>query len=328
MKVLITGGTGYIGRQLALALAERNIKVNALVRDLSSSKIPKHENIYLYKGDICDYESIVKAIKNCSYVMHTAAYTNLKSRSIDNFYNTNVLGTENLLKAALANHVEKVVYTSTLSVFGPSYNGVPIVETQPRMASYANDYELTKSMSEEVVRRYVKKGLPCLILNVSKVYGPGLGTYSNGVNRLITMFAKKDFLIVPNRLASTSNYVYINDVVNAHLLAMKTNITNGNYIIGGDNISYKKLFSEIKTLTRSNIKILKVNYRIVKVFFIFASMFQDLIKVAPSVTPKVLDSLFVNRISSSGKAIKDLNYRITPLHLGLKETVKYLSLDL
>ncbi|MFD2726844.1 NAD-dependent epimerase/dehydratase family protein [Hyunsoonleella rubra] len=327
MKVLLTGATGYIGRQLALALAERNIQVNALVRDLHSLKVPKHENFFLFKGDICDYASIENAIKECSYVMHTAAYTNLKCRNIDNFYNTNVIGTENLLKAAWKHQVKKVVYTSTLSVYGPSYNQIPITETQPRITSYANDYELTKSMSEEIVRQYSKKGLSSVILNVSKVYGPGLGTYSNGVNRLISMIAKKDFLLVPNRLKSTSNYVFINDVVHAHLLAMESDVNYGRYIIGGENISYKQLFSLIKTLTQSKIKILQVNYAMVKAFFSIASIFQNLLRVAPSITPKVLDSLFVNRISSSLKAQKELNYKITPLHFGLKKTVEYLNLN-
>mgnify|MGYP000035008618 CR=1 FL=1 len=62
---------------------------------------------------------------------------------------------------------------------------VPITESQPRLTSYANDYELTKSMSEEVVSDYVKKGLSCIILNLTRVYGPGLNTYSNGLNKII-----------------------------------------------------------------------------------------------------------------------------------------------
>ena len=185
MKVLLTGATGYIGHQLALKLAARNITVHALVRNLNSNKIPHHKNIILFKGDICDYQSIELAIEDCQYVFHVAAFTNLKCNKIDDFYTTNVLGTKNLLKAALKFNIKKLIYTSTLSVFGPALKNVPINELQPRLVSYSNDYELTKSMSEEVVREYTGKGLPCVILNVSKVYGPGLATFSNGVNKLI-----------------------------------------------------------------------------------------------------------------------------------------------
>ena len=185
MKALLTGATGYIGHQLALKLASENFIVHALVRNPKSDKIPRHKNIIVCKGNICDYESIEKAMAGCDYVFHTAAFTNLKCKTIDNFYNVNVNGTKNVLKAALNHKIKKVIYTSTLSVYGPSYKMVPITETQPRLSSYANDYELTKSMSEESVLEYVKKGLSCVILNLTRVYGPGLNTFSNGVNRLI-----------------------------------------------------------------------------------------------------------------------------------------------
>ena len=86
MKVFLTGATGYIGHQLALKLADQNFEVNALVRNLDSDKIPKHKNIIPYKGDICKYETVQNAIKNCDYVFHTAAHTDLKCNKIDKFY--------------------------------------------------------------------------------------------------------------------------------------------------------------------------------------------------------------------------------------------------
>ena len=185
MKIFLTGATGYIGHSLAMKLANQNYEVTALVRDLKSNNIPKHNNVIPIKGDICNYESVDKAIKNCDYVFHTAAFTDLKSNKLDNFYNNNVTGTHNILRASLENNIKKVIHTSTLSVFGPSLYQVPITENQPRMTSYANDYELTKKMSEDLVLKFVKKGLSSTILNVTRVYGPGPNTHSNGVNKII-----------------------------------------------------------------------------------------------------------------------------------------------
>jgi nucleoside-diphosphate-sugar epimerase len=259
------------------------------------------------------------------YVFHTAAYTNIKNKDIDVFYDTNVVGTENLLKASLQYHIKKVIYTSTLSVFGPSFKSVPITEMQPRISSYTNNYELTKSMSEETVREYCKKGLSCIVLNVSKVYGPGLNTFSTGVNKLISMFMEKDFLIVPNKLDAISNYVFIEDVVKAHLLAMESDIVNGNYIIGGENMSYRNLFKMIKKLTKSKIKILKINYDLVKVSFSLINAIRLLIGAGLTLTPKVLDFLFVNRLSTSNKAKTDLKYEGMQLSEGLLETITYLK---
>ena len=325
MKVLLTGATGYVGHQFALALVAKNIIVHALVRDIKSENIPKHKNIKLYEGNVCDYVSIENAIKECKYVFHIAAYTNLKSKNVDDFYETNVIGTEHVLKAALKHQIKKVIYTSTLSVYGPSFKKVPITELQPRISSYANDYELTKSMSEEKVQDYRKKGLSCIVLNVSKVYGPGLKTFSGGVNKLISMFIEKDFLVVPNKLHSTSNYVFVEDVVKAHVLVMESDIVQGNYIIGGQNMSYGSLFHVIKDLTKSKIKIFKINYGLLKISFSILNVLRSIIGIGSAITPRVLDSLFVNRIATSGKAKADLKYEATSLHQGLKETITYLK---
>jgi nucleoside-diphosphate-sugar epimerase len=321
MKVFLTGATGYIGHQLALQLAAKNFTVHALVRNLNSPKIPVHENIKLFKGDICDYQSIERAIQKCQYVFHVAAFTNLKCKKIDGFYKTNVLGTKNLLEASKKYHVKKVIYTSTLSVFGPSLKNVPITELQPRLVSYSNDYELTKSMSEELVQEYSEIGLPCGILNVSRVYGPGLATYSNGVNKLILKIMNDRLLIVPSELKVNSNYVFINDVVHAHLLAMKQGLSGEKYIIGGENIDYSGLFEKIINISRSEIFILRINYKFMRVCLAIIDKLSSLIKINMGLTPKILDTLFTHRCASSKKAIIGLNYKITPLDAGLKETI-------
>ncbi len=264
MKALLTGATGYIGHQLALTLAERNFKVNALVRDLNSDRIPKHDNIIPFKGDICDLRSIQKAIKDCDYVFHAAAFTDMKCNKISRFYRTNVTGTTNVLKASFEAEIKKVIYTSTLAVFGPALYHVPITEKQPRLVSYANDYELTKKMSEEEVLKFVKKGLPCTILNVTRVYGPGLKTFSNGVNTIISKIMKDKVLYVPSKLNVEANYVFIDDVIDAELLALEKGKTGEKYIIGGENADYEGLFNKIKTISKSNISIVKVNYNFIK----------------------------------------------------------------
>jgi len=325
MKVLLTGATGYIGHQLALKLASQNYEVHALVRDLNSDKIPKHKKITPFKGNICEYESIQNAIKNCDYVFHTAAFTDLKCNKINKFYNTNVVGTKNVLEASLEENVKKVIYTSTLSTFGPALYHVPITENQPRIASYSNDYELTKSMSEEVVSEYVKKGLSCTILSLTRVYGPGLKTYSNGVNNIISRILNDRILFVPSKLNIEANYVFIDDVINAELLALENGKSGEKYIIGGENSDYKTLFQNIKELSKSKIAILQIDYNLVKNSIAFMNNLNSIFGRSFLLTPKVLDSLFTNRSASSQKAISTLNYKRTPFKVGLKQTINYLS---
>ena len=325
MKVLLTGATGYIGHQLALKLAIQDYEVHALVRDLGSKKIPRHKNIIPVKGDICEYETVQSAIKNCDYVFHTAAFTDLRCNKIDNFYKINVVGTRNVLEASMEERVKKVVYTSTLSTFGPALYKVPITENQPRIASYSNDYELTKSMSEDVVSEYVKKGLNCTILSLTRVYGPGLKTYSNGVNSLIFKMLNDKVLFVPSKLNIEANYVFIDDVINAELLALENGKSGEKYIIGGENSDYKTLFNHIKEISKSKIKTFQIDYNLVKNSIAFLNNLNSIFGRNFSLTPKVLDSLFTNRSASSQKAISTLNYKLTPFKIGLEQTINHLS---
>ena len=325
MRALLTGATGYIGHQLAIKLADLDHKVHVLVRDVNSSSLPVHRNIIPFKGNICDLRSIQQAIEGCTYVFHMAAYTNMRCNKIERFYKTNVIGTRNILEVSFQAGVKKVIYTSTLAVFGPALPNVPITEDQPRLTSLDNDYELTKTMSEEEVFKYVNKGLHCTILNISRVYGPGLNTFSNGLSTLISKFTNDKLLIVPDKLDVEANYVFIDDVVKAELLAMKYGQSGENYIIGGENVDYNGLFGLIKTLTKSQISIVKLNYQFIKGVFAFLSGLYRLIRRDPPVTPKILDSLFTNRSASVNKAMKSLNYTITPLEIGLTKTINNLS---
>lgn len=325
MKVFLTGATGYIGSRLAIHLAENNYEVHALVRNPKSENIPVHSNIILFEGNLNDTNSIENAIANCDYVFHTAAFTKLTCNDVKEFYDVNVQGTANVLNAAKNRGIKKVIFTSSVSVFGPSQPHSLITEIHPRMSSYANDYELTKTIAENLVLEYNKKGLPGIILNVSRVYGPGNRGFSNGVNRFISMLLKKRFVFVPSKLQIESNYVYIDDVTKAHMLALNNGIAGEKYIIGGENASYEKLFSTISESTQTKNSIVKINYKLLKTGLFLKSFLDKLFFNESSLTPKLLDYLFTNRIVSSLKAVSQLGYEITPLKTGMQQTIEFLN---
>jgi hypothetical protein len=97
------------------------------------------------------------------------------------------------------------------------------------------------------------------------------------------------------------------------------------YIIGGENTDYSGLFKKIKNISNSKISIFKINYNLVKIGIAFINGFNRLTGSSSALTPKVLDSLFTNRSASSQKAIATLNYKITPLKIGLEQTINFLS---
>ncbi|MBT8268377.1 MAG: NAD-dependent epimerase/dehydratase family protein [Bacteroidia bacterium] len=325
MKVFLTGLTGYIGYQLGLKLAQQGIKVHGLVRDINSKRVPVHQNIRIFEGDICDYESVKKGVSGCQFTFHMAALTNLKCKDVKKYYCSNVTGTKNVMEASLIEGVEKLVYTSTLSVYGRSINGVHITEDQPRVGSFNNDYELTKCISEELVQDYVKKGLHCVVLNITRVFGPGLKTQFNGVNKVIEKLINGKILIVPNRLNKRANYVFIDDVVHAHINAAKYGRMGERYIIGGINADYQELFDNIKKVSEKQTRIVSIDYNLMKFGIISIELASKLIRNEPQINLKILESLFTDKPASSRKAINELKYNITPLKRGLSKTIEHLK---
>ena len=184
MKIFLTGATGYIGKQLAFRLVNSGYTVHALVREPGKAGNLAHPNLKLFKGDVNDCDSIRKAIDGCERVFHVAAFARLWARPSDLFFKVNVDGTRNILEAAADKNISRFVYTSSTAVFGNSFNE-PLSENDPRTIGFNSDYDLSKCMAERLVLDYARKGLCALIVNPSRVYGPGNESFSNPFSRLL-----------------------------------------------------------------------------------------------------------------------------------------------
>lgn len=325
MKTLITGVTGYLGYSLALALSENGVRVHSLVRNAQPKTAPEHENIRHFHGDLSNPGAIKKAMDGCEVVIHLAAHTNLNDPELDNFYKTNVEGTRNLLMAASKERVRHFIFISSLSVFGPSVPGYPINEDTPRTNGYANHYELTKALAEELVKEAGTQGLPFTILNISRVYGPGKLRYSNGMNRFMLKVINSKILFFPNRLGMKANYIYIGDVINQIHNVIHSNPQNEQYILGGYNHTYEEIIHEIKRHSNRDLRLVPVNYQVLK-FLIGIKHFITRCSGIPSgVKPSVLDNLFTPREARIKKIRLAMNYTPTALDTGIKQTLNHIK---
>lgn len=320
MKTFITGATGYIGNQLLKKLALQGEEINVLVRDIHNPDLPEAKNIHLFKGDITNAESIAVAVKGCSQVYHCAAIAKMALADRNYFFEVNVNGTKNILEASLHAGVEKLVFTSSAAVFGPSL-AIPLSETDPRIESFENDYDFSKHLSENLVREFTVKGLNAVIVNPSRVYGPGLVTYSNAVNRMIKYLLNKKIVLLPDIEEYKSNYTYIHDVIDGHLLAMQNGVPGENYILGGENISYGEVLKCVKSFEAVKNYVLKIPVVLLK----RAAFIYHLINSKTELTPSIISRLGKHRMLSSEKAKKDLGYRITPFIEGLQTTIDHLK---
>ncbi len=324
MKVFLTGATGYVGHKLALTLANRSHQFHILVLNLQSKNIQLHHSIRVFHGDITQEKSIRLAMKDCEQVYHTAALVQHYAAQSSIFYEINVEGTRNVMEAALQLGAGKVVFTSTCGVIGPSLNE-PMSEADPRLTGFSSDYDFSKFLAEKLVLSYSQNGLPAVIVSPSKVYGPGIETHSVSVNRIIKRFVQGKPTLCPANANYISNYVFIDDLVSGHILAMEKGENGEKYIVGGDNLTYTEFFDTIRSVSGTGGILLPVPENIARLYGYWNVVKSKITRSQPVFCAGSVRHIYCNKSFSSQKAIIQLGYSITPFHVALKPTIEFLN---
>lgn len=324
-KIFLTGGTGFIGKSIALKLAESGYYVHVLFRSLSKTSDLKHPNIRLFEGDILNIPRLERAMESCTGVIHLAAFARAWTKNKEDFYNINYTGTVNVLDVAVKSGIKKVIFTSTAGVIGPSHSGEIIDETTERKIAFYFEYERTKWLAEEKIREYVQNGLDVVIVNPTRVYGPGLLSESNSLTAMIKSYVEGKWHLIPGKGNTIANYVYVDDVVNGHINAYQKGKSGEKYILGGKNITYNDFFSLLGKISGKKYLLIKMP-RLVLVIISRMMMFYTAITGKPPlITPGLVKKFLDNCILSSDKAIKELGYTITSIESGIKQTLEWLD---
>lgn len=236
-KIVITGGAGFIGSNIANALYERNEVI--ILDDVSSGRMQNiqtlkdNQYIEFIKGSVTDFELLRRIIKCVDYVFHLAAIPSvMKSISDPELTNSvNLNGTINVLEASKENNVKKVVYASSAAVYGNT-DIVPIKEnskTQPE-----SPYGAQKLGGEHYLRIYYEVyGLATTSLRYFNVYGPKQdpsSQYSPVIPKFISAISKDSPPTIYGNGDQTRDFIYVEDVVQANLLAAESAKSNGKTI--------------------------------------------------------------------------------------------------
>lgn len=325
MKVLITGATGYVGMKLALQLAEGGHTVHAFCRSRERVDILVHKNITVFFGDITDKGSIDKAMATCTHVLHTAAFVSVWAKDQQTYFRINVGGTENILKLAKKNRVQRVVVTSTAGVFGPSEPGEDVNEAKQRTIPYFNEYEVSKVQVHQKVDEYVDMGVDTMVVCPTRIYGPGLIRESNSVTKMIDLYLRGKWRLLPGNGSKLGNYVFIDDVVNGHIQALTRGRSGEKYILGGENISYNDLFCLFEETSSQRVTLYRMPLFMMMAFAGLQLFMAKSFGRKPLITPKWVRRYVHDWSNSSKKSQSELGYTITPLRTGVAKTVKWLN---
>lgn len=237
MKVLVTGGTGFVGRHLVRALVEKGLLVKLLVRETSDVEELEKLNVDLVHGDITNRSSLPWITDDTDVVYHLAALVGAWGIPESQFDAVNVQGTRNLLEESVRAGVKHFVFSSTPGVLGKGYAQAP--ETLPYKPPYF--YERTKCDAEKAVLKFHHRWhLPVTIIRPDFVYGPG------DLRRLPLYRAIRDkrFYIVGNG-KSLLHPTYVDDVIQGfHLVAENTVGYGEIYNIAGPHLVTVQEFVE------------------------------------------------------------------------------------
>ena len=326
MKIFITGGTGFIGRRLTEKLAYQNHDIVLLLRDQSMAASFNGQKVEFVSGDLFDEEALNKGLEGCEWVFHMAAFTEPWSKDPSRAFRTNVTGTINVLEAAVRNNVKKVVFTSTGGTMSFSHDGKPVSELTNQDPEYHTLYEKTKAEAERAAIDYCKKGLHVVIVNPTRVYGPGKLSKSNSLTKIIRLYISGLWRIIPGNGESIGNYVFIDDVVEGHILAATLGRKGERYILGGENLTFRELFRITGEISGKKRKLFTLSLRLLKMIMRLITLLTKITGIPPVITREWLDKYLNDWIMSSEKAVSELGYKITPFREGVAETINWLKL--
>jgi UDP-glucose 4-epimerase len=248
MKILVTGGAGFIGSHIAEYLVQRGDDVTVLDnlntgRKENLAKI--NDKINFVNGDIRDYKLLEKLVGDTAGVFHEAALASVQDsfNMKDEYFDVNVNGTENIFKLA-KEYGFKVVYASSSSVYG-NPKKIPINEDDDRKP--INPYAETKLDGEVLAKKYSEMNVRVIGLRYFNVFGPRQSKEYAGV---IKLFLEKIKQKIPPKIngdgLQTRDFVHIDDVVMANILAMDSNIKHEFFNVGtGNSISILELANAI-----------------------------------------------------------------------------------
>ena len=248
MKYAVTGGAGFIGSHLVKKLVERGNEV-IVIDNLNTGKKQNIEKISkkidFFEVDIRDFSAIEDILKNVDGIFHQAAMASVQDsfRIPDEFFDVNVNGTENIFKIAKKLGI-KVVYASSSSVYGNPIS-IPIKENDDK--NPFNPYAKTKLEDDKLAEKYARNGLKVIGLRYFNVFGSGQSKEYAGVIKLFLERIQQGLppLINGDGL-QVRDFVYVDDVVNANILAMESDVDAGFFNIGtGNTISILDLATMI-----------------------------------------------------------------------------------
>ncbi len=244
MKALVTGANGFTGSHLVKFLANNGDRVVGLVRKSSNLERLANCNVELVYGDITDSAALQQAMTGVDVVFHTAAYVELGIVNEKEMERVNVQGTRTVLEVAKACNASKIVYCSTIGIFGDT-RGQAINEGFKRtQQGFSSAYDRTKYLAQELVDSFASQGLPVVSILPSGIFGADDPHF----RPILQQFIKKRLKLWAGG-SRVTGIVHVDDLATAMILAAEKGINGDKYIISAGDLTTKEMFATMASFT-------------------------------------------------------------------------------
>lgn len=318
LKVFITGATGFVGANLVRLLLAEGHQVKALVRSHSNLDNLAGLDVERVTGQLTD-ENLSQHLRGCQVLFHVAAHYSLWRADHDQLYQSNVVGTRNLLQAARDAGVDRTVYTSSVAAIGVRAGEIADETYQSPVEQLIGAYKKSKYWAEQEAHQAVKLGQDIVIVNPSTPIGPW-DIKPTPTGDMVLRFLRRQ---MPFYLNTGLNLIHVQDVARGHLLALEKGKTGERYILGNQNMSLKQMLDILSELTGLSAPKGEIPYWIP----LTTAWIDEVVLAALGRTPSVplagVQMAKQMMVYDAVKAVQELGLPQTSVRLALQEAVDW-----
>ena len=320
MRVFLTGGTGFVGGEVARLLRERGDQVRALVRDPRRADELLRLGCEVVEGDLSDEPALVEHCRGVQAVVHTAAVSDVgvSDDRREAMVDVNVTGTERVLGAALSAGVTKAVLVSSVTVFGDTQGQVADERWQrDTTAEWASAFERTSALAQRRAWEISACGLPLVVVQSGPVYGPGapralLGVLASFLAGRLSALPFPELGVCP---------VHRDDLAAGVLLALDKGTPGESYVLAGEPVRLEQVLRELADVSGRRPPTMRVPSGLLRALVPAGPLVSRALGLPPNLRELVRCSAGATYWASSDKAMDELGWTPRPLRDGLTELV-------
>ena len=318
MKYTVTGATGFLGGRVAVQLREAGHEVVAVVRNPEKAKDLAALGVQLARGDVTDKDSLRAPMTGADGVYHIAGWYKIGVKDKTPGAAINVDGTRNVLELMKELRIPKGVYTSTLAV-NSNTHGKLVDESYHFSGTHLSEYDRTKAAAHDVAERFIKDGLPLVIVQPGLIYGPGDQGPSHDA---IVRYVKRKLPLMPQFTAYC--WGHVEDIARGHLLAMEKGKPGESYFVCGPVHTFVEALKLAEQITGIPAPGLTAPPWLLRAMSGMMGVIEQFAPVPDNYSSEYLRvSAGVTYIGSNAKAKRELGWAPRPLSEGFPETLQW-----